>query len=74
MIAINVAMEQDKIIELLNEQEIEGITFRYKEKKGIKLIFVIEGTTDFELAAKQAKDIIKAQIWGNILFFQATAI
>lgn len=74
MIGISVAMEQDKVIKLLDENEVEGISFKFKNKKGIKLIFEVTGTTDFDTAAKKAKELIKEQSWGNILFFQATAM
>ena len=70
MITVNVAMQQDKIIELLEELN-EGITYTYKEKKGIKLFFEVEGA-DAETAAKLAKESIKAQPWGGVLFFQCT--
>ena len=70
MITVNVAMQQDNIIELL-ESLNEEITFVYKEKKGIKLFFEVEGA-DAETAAKFAKESIKAQPWGGVLFFQCT--
>ncbi|MGX6978129.1 hypothetical protein ACWN8V_02460 [Vagococcus elongatus] len=71
MIAVNSAMQQDAIIELLNAFNKEGITFVFKEKSGIKLLFETnEG--DLEKAAKLAKAEIKAQPWGSVLYFQVT--
>ena len=71
MIAVNVAMQQDKVIELLESLE-EGIKFTFKEKKGIKLLFTVD-SDDQEAAVKMAKEAIKAQPWGSVLFFQCTA-
>lgn len=73
MIAITVAMEQDKVIDLLNSLEENGTTFSFKEKKGIKLIFETN-TTDLDSAAKIAKSAIKGQSWGSILFFQVAPV
>ena len=70
MIIVNVAMQQDKVIELLESLE-EGIHFTYQEKKGIKLFFEVD-TEDKEAAVKMVKEAIKAQPWGSVLFFQCT--
>ncbi|QCA29290.1 hypothetical protein [Vagococcus xieshaowenii] len=70
MIAVNVAMQQDKVIALL-ENLTENVTFTYKEKKGIKLLFEVKGASAEE-AVKVAKESIKAQPWGSVLFFQCT--
>lgn len=69
MIEINSAQGQDKIIELLNAYDQDGISYSFKEKKGIKLIFTVTG--DEEAAAKNAKTLIKAQPWGGVLYFNA---
>ena len=68
MVTIASPMQQEKIIELLESE----LSFTYKEKQGIKLFFEVEG--DADAAAKRAKELIKAQPWGNILYFQATAV
>lgn len=73
MISINVALSQDKIIDLLNSFDKESITFTFKEKKGIKLFFETNAE-DLEQAAKLAKAEIKAQPWGSVLYFQAEAV
>ncbi|WP_313467474.1 hypothetical protein [Carnobacterium sp.] len=73
MIEITLPMQQDKAIELLNAHQEDGITFTFKEKKGIKLYF--ETTTeDLDQAAKIAKAAIKAQPWGAVLYFQAAPV
>ena len=35
---------------------------------------LLEGYNDAEAAAKKAKELIKAQPWGSVLYFQATAV
>lgn len=70
MIEINSALSQDQIIDLLNNYNEEGLTFNFKEKKGIKLIFETNGE-DLEVAAKAAKTAIKAEPWGSVLYFNA---
>ena len=73
MITIASAMQQDEIKELLEGYNEEGMTFTFKEKQGIKLIFTTTAD-DAEAAAKKAKELIKAQPWGSVLYFQATAV
>ena len=68
MISIASAMQQDAIKELL-----EGMTFTFKEKQGIKMFFETSAE-DPEAAAKKAKELIKAQPWGTVLYFQSTAV
>ncbi|MDN6195594.1 MAG: hypothetical protein L0L39_05855 [Atopostipes suicloacalis] len=73
MIKISSAMQQDQIIDLLDDHTEEGISFNFKEKEGIALFFETDAE-DPEKAAKLAKDYIKAQDWGSILFFQSIAV
>lgn len=69
MIKVNSALQQDKIIELLNAYDEEGIQFTFSKKVGISLLF--ETTIDdLEKAAKTAKAAIKSQGWGSVLYFQ----
>ena len=72
MIEISSAMQQEAIKALLDGQEIEGVTFTFNKKQGIKLLF---GTNsdDLESAAKIAKEAIKNENWGKVLYFQAVA-
>jgi len=69
MIGINAPLQGDKIIELLNNQEGQ---FTFVEKKGMKLLFetTIE---DKVVAARFARETIKKEPWGSVLYFQATA-
>lgn len=73
MISIASAMQQDAIKELLEGYNEEGISFTFKEKQGIKLLFETTAE-DTEAAAKKAKELIKVQPWGTVLYFQATAV
>ncbi|ASZ07966.1 MULTISPECIES: hypothetical protein [Enterococcus] len=73
MITIASAMQQDAIKELLEGFNEDGISFQFKEKQGIKLMFETTAS-DPEVAAKKAKELIKAQPWGTVLYFQATAV
>lgn len=73
MIAVSSAMQQDKIKELLEGYNEDGISFTFKEKQGIKLIFETTAE-DKEAAAKLAKDMIKATPWGKILYLQSIPV
>ncbi|MGO2099541.1 hypothetical protein [Vagococcus salmoninarum] len=61
------------MIEFLDGSEIEGVTFTFKEKKGMKLFFEVN-SEDVEEAARTARNAIKAQPWGSVLYFQAVGI
>jgi len=69
MIKVNSAMQQEKIIDLLNDFDEEGITFTYSKKQGISLFFETNAE-DLEKAAKLAKSTITGQTWGSVLYFQ----
>ncbi|RST94186.1 hypothetical protein CBF35_10760 [Vagococcus salmoninarum] len=73
MIELNAPVQQDKMIEFLDGSEIEGVTFTFKEKKGMKLFFEVN-SEDVEEAARTARNAIKAQPWGSVLYFQAVGI
>ncbi|WP_086350465.1 hypothetical protein [Candidatus Enterococcus clewellii] len=72
MIGISSAMQQDAIKDLLNNYDGGDFTYSFKEKQGIKLIFDVTG--DAAAAATKAKEMIKEQPWGGVLYFQAAAI
>ncbi|GGB43248.1 hypothetical protein F3157_08980 [Virgibacillus dakarensis] len=71
MIEISSAVQQDKIIELLNNYSEEGTQFSFKDKKGINLYFETNAN-DLEKAAKLAKSAIKNQPWGSVLYFRSS--
>lgn len=73
MISIASAMQQDAIKELLENYNEDGMTFTFKEKQGIKLLFETTAE-DKNAAADKAKALIKAQPWGSILYFQSVAV
>lgn len=72
MIEISSAMQQDAIKELLDGKEVDGVTFSFEKKQGIKLLFTAD-SEDLEAAAKIAKEAIKNEAWGKVLYFQAIA-
>lgn len=71
MIEISAGVYHDKIIELLNNYNEDGIKFSFKEKKGLHLYFETN-TEDLEKASKLARSAIKKQRWGSVLFFQSS--
>lgn len=73
MIELSAPISQDKMIELLDGAEKDGVTFTFKEKKGIKLYFDVN-TEDVDGAARIAKNTIKAEDWGSVLYFQAAGV
>lgn len=73
MIEISAAVHQDKIIELLNKYNEEGIQFSFKEKKGINLYFETNAE-DLEKASKLVRSAIKNQQWGSVLFFRSSPV
>lgn len=67
MITVSSAMKQKEITEVL--ESFEGdCSFLFEKKQGIRLIFKVTG--DDKEAAKLAKELIKSQPWGSILYFQ----
>jgi hypothetical protein len=71
MIEISSAVHQDKIIELLNGYNEQGIQFSFKEKKGINLYFETNAE-DLEKASNLTKSAIKKQPWGSVLYFRSS--
>lgn len=70
MIYIASALKQKEIIELL--ENIEGdSSYKFIEKKGIKLAFEVGGVDDSE-AVNVVKSAIKATDFGKALYFQVT--
>ncbi|WP_182200259.1 hypothetical protein [Paraliobacillus salinarum] len=73
MIEITSAVHQDKVIDLLNNYNEDGVEFSYKEKKGINLYFETN-MEDLESASKLAKKVIKSEPWGTVLFFRVSPV
>lgn len=71
MIVVASAMQTDNIKALLEGLDQDGIKYTFKEKKGINMTFDVEG--DVERAVRLAKDAIKAEAWGKVLYFNVTA-
>ena len=72
MIAISSALQQENIKELLNNYDGADFSYAFKEKKGIQLIFVVTG--DAEKAAGKAKELIKKESWGYVLYLQVSVV
>lgn len=70
MISISSAMQQEQIKELLTGYNEDGVTFTFKEKKGIKLYFETSAE-DKDAALRLVKDMIKGTPWGKVLYFNA---
>ncbi|MCL1936754.1 MAG: hypothetical protein FWF57_10330 [Defluviitaleaceae bacterium] len=64
-------MQQEEIKKLLQEYENENFSYKFIKKEGIKLFF--ENTGEDALAARNARELIKATEWGRILYFNAIA-
>ncbi len=71
MIYISCALKQQEIIDLLEKMEGE-ISYKFIDKKGIKLSFEISGG-EAQTAVNEAKAAIKATDFGKALYFQVTA-
>ncbi|MFI3212285.1 MAG: hypothetical protein R3Y24_02990 [Eubacteriales bacterium] len=71
MIYISSALKQQEIIDLLEKLE-STITYKFVEKKGIKLSFEVSGG-ESKTAVDTAKAAIKATDFGKVLYFQVTA-
>lgn len=69
MIQITAPLQGDKIKEL-----IDGLgEFTFISKAGIKMLFETK-IEDKHVAARQAREIIKKQDWGSVLYFQSEAV
>ncbi|HCS93626.1 MAG TPA: hypothetical protein DIW15_02810 [Bavariicoccus seileri] len=73
MIVLKAPIQQDQIIALLEASTAENATFTFKEKKGLNLYFDVTGV-DAAKGAKLAKQIVKAEPWGAVLYFQAEPV
>lgn len=68
MICINLATQQDFVIQLLEANE--DPKFKFEKKEGIKLFFSSE--IDNQKAIESAKAVIKSSRLGQALYFQIT--
>ena len=60
-------------VALQHQYNEDGITFTFAKKKGIHLYFETN-TEDLEKAARVAKEAIKNQKWGSVLYFRVTPV
>lgn len=71
MITISSAMQQDNIKDVLTSYTGDDFSYTFKEKKGIQLVFDVTG--DATQAAAKAKELIKQESWGSVLYLQVIA-
>lgn len=71
MICINLATQQEFVIQLLEGNEEPK--FKFEKKEGIKLFFT-STEEDNQKAADTAKTIIKSSKLGQALYFQVTGV
>lgn len=72
MIRVNAPLKRDYIIELLNHQTIDGITFTFEKQDGMRLYFNHDG--EAERAAIVAKKTIKSSEFGVALYFNTEVV
>jgi len=67
-LTVNTPMCADRVIELLQQYDDEKIRFSFLEKKGMKLIYDVEGI-DGDEAVSLVKKLIRNTDWGKSLYF-----
>ncbi len=72
MILVHAPLKRDYIIELLNNQVIDGVEFKLMARDGMKLKF--DHSHDVETAIQVAKKAIKSSEYGQALFFNVSEI
>lgn len=70
-ITVQAPMKGDEIRTLLDGYT-QGGTFSFVEKRGLSLVFEVEGM-DAASACAAAKQAIKATDWGKVLYFSVQA-
>lgn len=76
LISVSSALEQEKIKDFLENLEEGDYSYKFVEKKGIKLLFEVTcktGELDKKLAARNARELLKVTPWGKVLYFNAAA-
>lgn len=71
MVLVNSPMKREFIIELLENADIDGTTFKLVSQSGMKMLFETN-SEDETAAAKKAKALIKSTEIGAVLYFQCT--
>lgn len=65
MVKINSTMRQKEIQALFDGKEFKGVTFHFKKKQGMSLVFDTEGGEN--LSKDDLKGIVKGQIKGDAM-------
>lgn len=68
-LVVNSALYQDKLINFLDGYDQDGITLKFIEKKGLKLIFDFTGVEPGYDGQSVMKKIIRSQDWAKTLYF-----
>lgn len=72
MILINAPLKRDFIIELLDQQTLDSITFHFVKRDQMKLYFDHSGSVEEAIAT--AKKAIKSSEFGQALFFNVIEV
>lgn len=67
-IIVQTPLKSEEIKLLLDGKEYDGVQFAFLEKRGIGLAFEVQGASA-EAACRTAKQVIKEQDWGKVLYF-----
>lgn len=67
-IIVQTPLKSEEIKLLLDGKEYDGVQFAFLEKRGIGLTFEVQGASA-EAACRAAKQVIKEQDWGKVLYF-----
>jgi len=73
MIIFNAPIKREFIINLLEEANLDGITYQLVSQKGMELSFKTNAESEI-LAMKKAKELVKSTEIGSVLYFQAKVV
>ena len=69
IVVVNSPLKTDKVAEVLDGYEKDGVTYKLIKKEGMKLTFQVEGV-DRMSAIDLTKKIIRSYDFGKVLYFQ----
>ncbi len=70
MLIISSPLKADRVKEVLDGYEKDGVAIRFLRKEGMRLCFEMTGRQGYE-ATDLAKAIIRSHAFGNALYFSA---
>ena len=71
MLVVNAPLLTDKVKNVLDGYDKDGITIKFRAQKGMRLEFDITGIDGYD-AVSLAKHIVRKNDWGNALYFSAS--